>query len=245
MCPTCRHLGLRVREPADKRKGLASFMELHCPNIAAGGEASVSAAGDGLTARTTYDSGSSPMDAIGANLARSRELTVKEVGGGRHCRYVRRKFLSDGDSKAYTAVVEAKVYGDAAIIEKEDCPNHVAKRHGTALRKLKEPLPRGEKLKDTVIQKLQTYYQVAITSSRGSIKAMHRAIWASYFHCRSTDDANTHEFCPDGPESWCKHKRAKALGKPAPAHTPLLTKAQGKAIFPIYKRLTDEKQRSR
>ncbi|KAH8040578.1 hypothetical protein HPB51_011406 [Rhipicephalus microplus] len=32
MCPTCRHLGLRVREPADKQKGLASFVELHCPN---------------------------------------------------------------------------------------------------------------------------------------------------------------------------------------------------------------------
>ncbi|KAH6943964.1 hypothetical protein HPB50_000925 [Hyalomma asiaticum] len=73
MCPTCRHLGLRVREPADKRKGLASFVELHCPNsecpetilsatytsrrVASGGEASVSAAGDRLTART-YDSGS-------------------------------------------------------------------------------------------------------------------------------------------------------------------------------------------
>ncbi|XP_037512469.2 uncharacterized protein LOC119389334 [Rhipicephalus sanguineus] len=150
------------------------------------------------------------------------------------------KFLSDGDSKVYTAVVEAKVYGDATIFEEKDCTNHLAKRLGTALHKLKEPLPRGEKLKDMAIQKLQTYYQVAITSSRGSIKAMHRAIWASYFHCRSTDNANTHEFCPDGPESWCKHKRAKALGEPAPAHTPLLTKAQGKAIFPIYKRLTDE-----
>ncbi|KAH7967702.1 hypothetical protein HPB52_001662 [Rhipicephalus sanguineus] len=45
----------------------------------------------------------------------------------------------------------------------------------------------------------------------------------------------------DEPESWCKHERARALGEPAPAHTPLLTKAQGKAIFPIYKRLTDEK----
>ncbi|KAH7943935.1 hypothetical protein HPB52_013450 [Rhipicephalus sanguineus] len=43
----------------------------------------------------------------------------------------------------------------------------------------------------------------------------------------------------DGPGSWCEHRRSEALGKPAPAHTPLLTKAQGMAILPIYKRLTN------
>lgn len=54
-----------------------------------------------------------------------------------------KKFLSDGDSKAYSAVAESKVskvYG-AVNIEKEDCTNHVAKRLGTALRKLHVPLP--------------------------------------------------------------------------------------------------------
>lgn len=34
---------------------------------------------------------------------------------------------------------------------------------------------------------------------------------------------------------------ADAFGEPAPARTPILTKAQGKAVLPIYKRLTDEK----
>lgn len=149
-------------------------------------------------------------------------------------------FLSDGDSKAYTAVSNAEVYGSTAVT-KEDCTNHVAKRLGTALRKLKTPLPRGEKLGDKAIQQLQRYYQIAITSNRGSVRGMYRAIWATYFHSCSTDGASSHKFCPDGEESWCKHKRAIALQAPAPAHTPLLTKAQGKAVLPIYQRLTDAK----
>lgn len=149
-------------------------------------------------------------------------------------------FLSDGDSKAYTAVCEANVYCDTHI-DKEECTNHVAKRLGTALRKLATPLPRGEKLKDATIMKLQTYYKIAITSNKDSVRSMYTAIWASYFHCCSSDGASSHNFCPAGPNSWCKHKRAEALGEPAPHHTPLLTKAQGLAIMPIYKRLTEEK----
>ncbi|CAN8014692.1 unnamed protein product [Ixodes persulcatus] len=149
-------------------------------------------------------------------------------------------FLSDGDSKVYAAVCEAKVYGDSTI-EKEECTNHVSKRLGTALRKLATPLPRGEKLKDSTIQKLQMYYKIAITSNKGSVRGMYTAIWASYFHSCSSDGADSHNFCNAGPNSWCKHKRAEALGEPAPHHTPLLTKAQGMAILPIYKRLTDEK----
>ncbi|XP_075737571.1 uncharacterized protein LOC142777120 [Rhipicephalus microplus] len=149
-------------------------------------------------------------------------------------------FLSDGDSKAYAAVCEAQVYGSKAVT-KEDCTNHVAKRLGAALRKLKTPLPRGQKLSDKTIQRLQNYYQIAITSNRGSVRGMFCAIWASYFHSCSSNKANSHKFCPDGKESWCKQKRALALGEPAPEHTPLLTKAQGKALLPTYKRLTDAK----
>lgn len=149
-------------------------------------------------------------------------------------------FLSDGDSKAYNEVCDAKVYG-AAAISKEDCTNHVAKRLGTALRKLPTPLPRGEKLKPPAIEKLQTYYRIAITCNRGNLRDMYTAIWASYFHSCSTDGAGSHNFCPPGPESWCKHKRAEAMGEPAPQHTPILTKAQGLALLPIYKRLSDKK----
>ncbi|XP_075748767.1 uncharacterized protein LOC142814252 [Rhipicephalus microplus] len=150
------------------------------------------------------------------------------------------KFLSDGDSKAYTAVAEAKVYGEA-VVDKEECTNHVAKRLGTALRKLPTRLPRGEKLTDGTIQKLQNYYRIAITNNRGDILKMHRAIWASYFHSSSSNTAGSHRYCPEGATSWCKHRRAEALGEAPPDHTPILTKAQGLAVLPIYKRLTDEK----
>ncbi|KAG0429416.1 hypothetical protein HPB47_023663 [Ixodes persulcatus] len=148
-------------------------------------------------------------------------------------------FVSEGDSKACAAVPEANFYGTAPIVKK-DCTNHVAKRLSTRLRKLKTPPPRGQKLKDGTIQKLQSYFQIAITSNRGSVRGMHCAIWASYFHSCSTDLASSHKFCPDGESSWCKHKRAQSLGEPAPPHTPILT-AQAKAILPIYKWLTEEK----
>lgn len=34
VCPTCRRSEVRVREPAEKRKGLASYLELRCENTA-------------------------------------------------------------------------------------------------------------------------------------------------------------------------------------------------------------------
>lgn len=44
---------------------------------------------------------------------------------------------------------------DANTVIEKECTNHVAKHLGTALRKM-TPLPQGEKLKVTAIQKLQT-----------------------------------------------------------------------------------------
>ncbi|KAG0412092.1 hypothetical protein HPB47_010769 [Ixodes persulcatus] len=146
-------------------------------------------------------------------------------------------FLNDGDSKAYAAVSEANFHGTAPIV-KEDCTNHVAKRLSTGLQKLKTPLPRGQKLKNGTIQRLQSYFQIAISSNRG-VRGMYCAIWASYFHSCSTDLASSHKFCPDGESSWCNHKRAQALGEPALPHTPILTTAQAKAMLLIYKRLTE------
>lgn len=99
-------------------------------------------------------------------------------------------FLSDGDSKAYVAVSEAEVYGSTAVT-KEDCTNHVAKRLGTALRKLKTPLPRGEKLGDKTIQQLQRYYQIAITSNRGSVRGTVRSGHRIFTHARLMEPAAT------------------------------------------------------
>lgn len=50
-------------------------------------------------------------------------------------RYV--KFIGDGDSSAYLAVKKLNPYGNVPV-QKEECINHVRKRLGTRLRKLKE-----------------------------------------------------------------------------------------------------------
>lgn len=67
-------------------------------------------------------------------------------------------FLSDGNSKAHNTVVDAYVYEGAVEIQKEESTNHVAKHLCNNIRKVKEPLHRGEKLKEPVIQTLRTYY---------------------------------------------------------------------------------------
>ena len=49
-----------------------------------------------------------------------------------------KNMVSDGDSKAFSHIVEKEVYGKDIILSKEDCVNHVSKRMGTALRNLKD-----------------------------------------------------------------------------------------------------------
>ncbi|GFV22464.1 uncharacterized protein TNCV_2839201 [Trichonephila clavipes] len=62
---------------------------------------------------------------------------------GRSVVFLRR----DGDSKAFTSIVENKVHGDHCSVEKLECIGHVMKRMGTRLRRLKTKM-RGQKLSD-------------------------------------------------------------------------------------------------
>ncbi|GFX29974.1 uncharacterized protein TNCV_2616861 [Trichonephila clavipes] len=83
------------------------------------------------------------------------------------------KYLGNGDSKAFTSIVENNVYGDHCSVEKLECIGHVMKRMGTRLRRLKTKM-RGQKLSDgkplcgrnrlteTEIDRLQAYYGLAI-----------------------------------------------------------------------------------
>ncbi|EFN61675.1 hypothetical protein EAG_12982, partial [Camponotus floridanus] len=41
-------------------------------------------------------------------------------------------------------------------------------------------------------------------------EAMESAIWATYNHYSSTDEAPHHEKCPPGSDSWCEWQRAYA-----------------------------------
>ncbi|GFU21050.1 uncharacterized protein TNCV_4895271 [Trichonephila clavipes] len=130
------------------------------------------------------------------------------------------KYLGDGDSKAFTSIVENKVYGDHCSVEKLECIGHVMKRMGTRLRRLKTKM-RGQKLSDgkplcgrnrlteAEIDRLQAYYGLAIRRNLSSVKDMQQAIWAIFLHKLSTDEKPQHGFCQD---TWCKFKKRIAWG---------------------------------
>ena len=113
-----------------------------------------------------------------------------------------------GDSKAYHDVVGLEPYGPETEILKEECINHAHKRMGTALLKL----TKGQKLggrgqgrltKDKAIR-LQHYYRFAITADAvPDVESIRTRIWATLFHCMSTDDEPHHDRCARGIDSWC------------------------------------------
>lgn len=156
--------------------------------------------------------------------------------------------LSDGDSRTFLALQEDKVYGYIPI-SKEDCVNHVEKRMGTALRNLiskqkgtgTESLGGRGKLTGDLVAKLTSYYGWALKSNKGDIKAMHRAVMATYHHVTSNDQVSNHSLCPTGQDSWCRQNAAQAKGEPIPKHRHNLPPHVCKALSPIYERLSDEK----
>lgn len=126
-------------------------------------------------------------------------------------------FLGDGDSKSFEVIKGKKPYGHAVVIKKMECIGHIQKRMGSRLRRLSQKhkgtvLADGKKLSgegrltDNVINDLQNYYGVAISSNCDSVDKMWTAVWATFIHKKSK-----HGLCPEGSASWCKHNRAKAM----------------------------------
>ena len=79
------------------------------------------------------------------------------------------EYFGDGDSKAYSEIEH--VY-DNVQVEKKECVCHVQKRVGTALRKLKKEnkgIGGQGKLTDSLIDKIQNYYGIAIRSNCGDL----------------------------------------------------------------------------
>lgn len=176
-------------------------------------------------------------------------------------------FISDGDSSAYDAICnmnEGKGPYGGIVIEKAECINHVSKRLGTALRKLRTQVVtvkttqkgaqrrmsdmggRG-KLTDFVINKLTKYYGTAVRRQiNGTVSEMRKEIMASLFHCSSSDAFPRHFFCPKSEDSWCFYERAVAKNEPVVSHKEikvtfehpdnLRSKVDGE-----YKRLTSDK----
>lgn len=138
-----------------------------------------------------------------------------------------KSYLGDGDSKAYQSVVDAQPYGPDFDIEKLECINHVLKRMGSRLRKLKtilggvilsdgktigKTIGGRNRLTDATINKIQQYYGLAICNNAGNVEQMRKAVWTVYFHLSSSNLRPLHGLCPSGVDSWCKYKKAITSG---------------------------------
>ena len=124
------------------------------------------------------------------------------------------------------------------LIVKEECVNHVHKRMGTALRHLSKSKKLGGKGQSRV-----EYYRFAVMNNIGDSETMRNAIWATLFHCASTDMPPQHEKCPDHAASWCFFNKAVAKGVLPPSHTDNiktpLDSTVAKEMIPNYERLSD------
>lgn len=193
-----------------------------------------------LKCSANYTGSSGGMEVVGAKRICSR--SVDKLG----VKYT--KYLGDGDSKGFEAVLEDKPYGEDVVIEKLECVGHVQKRLGTRLRKLKttmknQKLSDGKglggkgRLTDDKIDTLQQYYGKAIRKNLEDTNQMKRAIWATFFHTLSTDENPNHALCPKGVSSWCGYNKAQELNT-IYSHKNYLPEAIMKTIKPIYRDLT-------
>lgn len=155
-------------------------------------------------------------------------------------------YLGDGDSAAFPTVANSNPYGPNFSIEKLECVGHVQKRMGARLDKFKTKMGKTKladdktiggrgRLTGAAIKEIQLYYGLAIRRNTFSLNSMRQAVWAEFYHLKSTNDEPLHGFCPDDPETWCKYHKAKAEGKPYDHsehfHLPPSIMAEIKPIF--------------
>ncbi|GFV56887.1 uncharacterized protein TNCV_1869281 [Trichonephila clavipes] len=67
---------------------------------------------------------------------------------------------------------------------------------------------------------------------------MRQGIWAIFLHKISTDENPQHGFCPSGPDTWCRYKKAQLENK-VYHHKHKLPVAVVEAIRPIFRYLSD------
>ena len=175
--------------------------------------------------------GSAPgMELVGTKRIFARSIEKHEM------RYV--NLYGDGDTKSYSAVKD--IYPGLKV-KKLECVGHVQKHVGTRLRNLKKNvkgLGGKGKLTNTIIDRFQNYYGIAIRSNVGDLEGMKKAIYASLFHVASSHKNNYHTHCPTGKNSWCKFNKDEACytnSYKAGAGLPLEVIAK---LKPIYKDLS-------
>ena len=150
------------------------------------------------------------------------------------------QFYGDGDSKSYDSVKETY---EGITVEKMECVGHVQKRVGTRLRNLKQKnkaLGGRGKLTNSVIDRLQNYYGIAIRSNIGNLSGMKNGVLASLFHVASSKEHLYHSYCPEGENSWCNFNKDKVTGQSTHKHGPGLPVSVIAKIKPIYKDLSSD-----
>jgi len=148
-------------------------------------------------------------------------------------------YVGDGDSKTFKGILDSQPYEDFTV-KKKECIDHVQKRMGSRLRKLKQStkgLGGKGKLTGKLIDELSIYYGLAIRRNYDSIEKMKNDIYAILYHKLSTNANPQYERCPPGEESWCSWQKAHATGSTHSHKTPL-SEGIFKAILPIYEELS-------
>ncbi|GFW85882.1 uncharacterized protein TNCV_1623261 [Trichonephila clavipes] len=160
-------------------------------------------------------------------------------------------YIGDGDSKTFSSITASNPYGEDITVSKIECVGHVQKRMGTRLRKLKQMSSklsdgksiRGKgRLTDRMIDLVTMYYGNAIRQNKTCLSDMRKAVWAVYFHIRSSDEEPLHSFCPVGPNSWCKYQNQVVEGSVETfRHSNKLPVAVMDAIKPVFNDLSQPK----
>lgn len=112
-----------------------------------------------------------------------------------------KNYIGDGDTKTFKSLLQQD-----NEVRKKEYINHVQKRMGSRLRKVKKTNKkiggRGPgKLTDKLINKLIIYYGLAIRRNPNDIEKMKNNVWATFDHKISTNETPMHERCPSGPDS--------------------------------------------
>ncbi|GBM68743.1 hypothetical protein AVEN_263567-1 [Araneus ventricosus] len=101
---------------------------------------------------------------------------------------------------------------------------------------------------ETTITKLQNYYRKAVKDNAPDVNKMKKSIFASLYHCMSTDSKPQHSKCPVGAESWCFFQRAIAQGETPKSHKKMkttLSELVVEKILPVYQRLASDEMLSK
>ena len=129
-------------------------------------------------------------------------------------------FIGDGDARTYNTITYLNGgSGPYSVpVIKEECINHVSKRLGTHLQKLKMDLRVAQETKTgntrLVSQMMLTDKNIDLLAKafvnnihsmgpNATIEAEQNAILASSYHASSLDANPTHDLCPPGEKSWC------------------------------------------